>query len=115
MAYETYLIDTLPNYLDEYASIFSYYGEVDPAYGQQMKRTIDNAGYSNEHTVALGANISDKVYIGAGFGLTNVSYTGHYTHREIDEAERTFDFVNFTYTDHFNATGQVGTSRSAQL
>lgn len=105
MAYETYLIDTLPNYLDEYASIFSYYGEVDPAYGQQMKRVIDNAGYSNEHTVALGANISDKVYIGAGFGLTNISYTGHYTHREIDEAERTFDFVNFTYTDHFNATG----------
>ena len=105
MAYDTYLIDTLPNYLDEYASIFSYYGEVDPAYGQQMKRTIDNAGYSNEHTVALGANISDKVYIGAGFGIANISYTGHYTHREIDEAERTFDFVNFTYTDHFNASG----------
>jgi hypothetical protein len=105
MAYETYLIDTLPNYLDEYASIFSYYGETDPAYGQQVKRTIDNSGFSNEHTVAIGANLGDKVYLGAGFGITNISYTGHYVHREMDDAQRTFDFVNFTYTDHFKANG----------
>lgn len=105
MAYDAYLIDTLPNYLDEYASIFTYYGEVDPAYGQQMKRIIDNSGYSNEHTVALGANLGDKVYLGAGFGITNISYTGHYVHSEVDQAQRTFDFVNFSYTDHFEATG----------
>jgi len=105
MAYEAFLIDTLSGYLDEYASIFSYYGDDIPTYGQQVKRTIDNAGYSNEHTVALGANMNDKVYLGLGFGLTNISYTGHYSHREIDEAERIFDFVNFTYTDHFNAAG----------
>ncbi len=105
MAYDTYLIDTLPNFLDQYASIFSYYGETDPAYGQQVRRTIDNSGFSNEHTVALGANLGDKIYVGAGFGITNISYTGHYIHREMDEAERTFDFVNFTYTDHFRAEG----------
>lgn len=105
MAYEAYLIDTLSGYLDEYASIFSYYGDGDPTYGQQVKRTIDNAGYSNEHTVALGANLNDKVYLGLGFGITNISYSGHYVHREIDEAERVFDFVNFTYTDHFDAIG----------
>jgi hypothetical protein len=105
MAYDSYLIDTLPNYLDEYASIFSYYGEVDPLYGQQVKRIIDNSGYSNEHTVAIGANLGDKVYLGAGFGITNISYTGHYAHTEFDEAQKTFDFVNFTYTDHFEAVG----------
>jgi len=105
MAYEAYLIDTLSGYLDEYASIFSYYGDGEPTYGQQVKRTIDNAGYSNEHTVALGANLNDKIYLGLGFGITNISYSGHYVHREIDEAERVFDFVNFTYTDHFDALG----------
>jgi len=105
MAYEAYLIDTLPGYWDQYASIFSYYGEADPVYGQQVKRTIDNAGYSNEHTIALGANIGDKLYLGGGFGITNISYTGHYEHREIDNAERIFDFVNFTFTDHFRAVG----------
>jgi len=105
MAYDTYLIDTLPNYLDEYASIFSYYGETYPEYGQKLKRVIDNSGYSNEHTIALGASLGDKVYLGAGFGITNVSYTGHYSHLESDDAQNTFDFVNFTYTDHFKATG----------
>ncbi|MCK7540614.1 MAG: hypothetical protein MZV63_61860 [Marinilabiliales bacterium] len=100
-----YLIDTLSNFLDEYASIFSYYGDGVPTYGQQVKRTIDNAGYSNEHTIALGANMSDKLYLGIGFGITSISYSGHYVHREIDEAQNVFDFVNFTYTDHFNAIG----------
>ena len=37
MAYEAYLIDTLSNYLDQYASIFSYYGDGSPTYGQQVK------------------------------------------------------------------------------
>lgn len=105
MAYDTYLIDTLSNYLDEYASIFSYYGETFPEYGQKMKRTIDNSGFSNEHTIALGASLGDKLYVGGGFGITNISYTGHYTHTEADDAEKTFDFVNFVYTDHFKAVG----------
>lgn len=105
MAYEAYLIDTLPNFLDQYASIFSYYGETDPEYGQQVNRTIDNAGFSNEHNITLGANINDKLYLGAGFGITNISYTGHYVHTEVDEAQNVFDFVNFVYTDHFNAFG----------
>jgi hypothetical protein len=105
MAYEAYLIDTVPGYFDQYASIFSYYGETAPQYGQQVKRTIDNAGYTNEHTLAIGANLGDKIYLGAGFGITNLSYTGHYEHKEIDNAGLIFDFVNFTYTDHFNAMG----------
>ena len=105
MAYEAYLIDTLPNFLDRYASIFSYYGETEAVYGQKVKRTIDNAGFSNEHNVTLGANINDKLYLGAGFGITNISYTGHYVHTEVDEAQNVFDFANLVYTDHFNAVG----------
>ncbi len=105
MAYDAYLIDTLSGYYDRYASVFSRYGDASPVYGQRVKRTIDNAGYSNEHTIALGANIGDKLYLGGGFGLTNISYTGHYTHREMDEAEKIFDLVHFTFTDQFKATG----------
>ena len=105
MAYEAWLIDTLPDYYTEYASIFSYYGESDPVYGQQVKRTIDNNGYAGEHTIAVGANLGNKIYLGAGFGITSLSYTGHYEHREIDQAQKVFDFVDFTYTDHFQAVG----------
>ena len=105
MAYEAYLIDTLSGYFDQYASIFSYYGETFPQYGQQVKRTIDNAGYTSEHTLAIGANLGDKIYLGAALGITNLSYTGHYEHKEIDNTGAIFDLVSFTYTDHFEALG----------
>src|SRR5512133_437946 len=105
MAYETYMIDTLSNSFTQYASAFSYYGEMDPTYGQQTERVIDNGGYTGEHTIAFGANMGNKLYLGAGFGITALSFTGHYTHTESDNADNIYDFVRFTYTDHFMATG----------
>lgn len=105
MAYEAWLIDTLSGEFKEYASIFSYYGEDNPVYGQKVKRTIDNAGQGGEHTIALAANIGNKFYVGAGFGINNFSYTGHYVHREIDAEDLVFDLEDFTYTDHFTAAG----------
>ena len=105
MAYDRLLIDTLSNSFTDYASIFSYYGEDDPVYGQQTSRTIDNGGYTGEHTIVFGANMADKLYIGAGFGITTMGYTGHYRHTEIDAENNVFDFVDFTYTDHFDADG----------
>lgn len=105
MAYETYMIDTLSNSYTQYASVFSYYGELDPAYGQYTERVIDNGGYTGEHTIAFGANVGNKLYLGAGFGITALSFTGHYTHTESDDLDNVYDFVRFTYTDHFIATG----------
>jgi hypothetical protein len=104
MAYQQLLIDTISNSFTDYASIF-YYREDSPEYGQQTKRTIDNAGFTGEHTIVLGANLADKLYIGAGFGITTIVYTGHYRHTEIDAANNVYDFVDFTYTDHFDANG----------
>jgi len=105
MAYQQLLIDTLSNSFTDYASVFSYYGEDDPHYGQQTRRTIDNSGYAGEHTIVFGANMADKLYIGAGFGITSMNYTGHYSHTEVDAANNVYDFVDFTYTDHFDAEG----------
>jgi hypothetical protein len=105
MAYQTWMIDTLSGSYTQYASVFSYYGEMDPAYGQRTERSIDNGGFTGEHTIALGANVGDKLYLGAGVGITTLSYTGHYSHTEIDAENNVPDFVDFTYTDHFNATG----------
>jgi hypothetical protein len=105
VAYDSYMIDTLSGQFTEYASIFSYYGDTEPAYGQKMKRTIDNYGYTNEHNIAIGANLGDKIYLGAAFGITGLSYTSHYLHSEIDDADIIFDFEDFSYTDHFVASG----------
>ncbi|MCK7519596.1 MAG: hypothetical protein MZV64_18640 [Ignavibacteriales bacterium] len=44
-------------------SIFSYYGDINPEYGQRTRRTIDNGGYTGDHTIAFGANISNILYV----------------------------------------------------
>ncbi len=105
MAYDAWLIDTVSNYLDEYGSIFENYGASVPLYGQRIKREIDNSGYTSEHNIAFGINLGDKLYAGAGLGMASLSYISHYVHREIDEAQKTPDFHNFSFTDHFHATG----------
>lgn len=105
MAYDAFLTDTLSSSSTSYASIFSRYGRANPVYGQQTSRIIDNSGYKGEHTIVFGANMADKLYIGAGFGITTMNYTGHYQHTEIDAADDIFDFVDFTFIDHFDAEG----------
>jgi hypothetical protein len=105
MAYDSFLTDTLNSSSTSYASIFSRYGNANPVYGQQTSRIIDNSGFTGEHTIVFGANLADKLYIGAGFGITTMFYTGHYKHTEIDAANNIYDFVDFTYTDHFDAEG----------
>jgi len=105
MAYESWLIDTLSGSFTEYASIFSYYGDINPEYGQRTRRTIDNGGYTGDHTIAFGANISNILYVGAGFGIQAMQYTGHYFHSEEDIDNTVPDLVYFNYTDHFDASG----------
>lgn len=105
MAYETFLIDTVSTYYDRYESVFSVYGETGYAYGQKTKRIIDNSGSSGEHTFAFGASIGDKLYLGASIGLATISYTGHYQHSEVDEANNLPLFGSLTYVDHFEDEG----------
>jgi hypothetical protein len=105
LAQDTWLIDTISGYNDRYASTFSYYGEDAEQYGQSIERIIDNSGHQGEHTISFGANIADKLYIGAALGLGEISYTGHYEHSEYLTTGNIYGFYNFTYVNHFDATG----------
>jgi hypothetical protein len=106
MAYQNYLIDTLSGSPDQYGSIFSYYGEQGYTYGQSVRRVIDNSGYTAEHTIALGANIGDMIYLGASIGLTSIDYTGHYSHYETDVNNSIPYFKSLSYVDHFDVGGE---------
>ncbi len=107
IAFDAWLIDTLANKGGaQYASIFSNFGEnTNSTYGQTVKRVIQNEGYSGINTFSLGANISNKLFLGFSFNYSKLSYTGHYQHIESDDNNKVFDLSNFTYTDHFEATG----------
>ena len=105
-ANQTGLIDTLSGYASLYGTTFSHYGDSTfSSYGQNIRRIITNEGFTGEHSFSIGANYSNKFYFGATLGISTLKYTGHYQHLEADVDNVIYDFKNFTYTDHFEATG----------
>jgi long-subunit fatty acid transport protein len=66
---------------------------------------ITNTGYSGEHSFSIGANISNKFFLGTTLGISRIKYTGHLEHLESDVNNLIYDFKSFTYTDHLEATG----------
>jgi hypothetical protein len=107
IAFDAFIIDTITGSSgNAFGTVFSRYGdETNSTYGQTMRRIITNDGYTAEHAFSIGGNYDDKLYFGATFGLTRLSYTGHYEHLESDNNDYVFDFKSFTYVDHMEATG----------
>ena len=107
IAYDAWIIDTISNSgASAYATTFSAYGtNTNSTYGQAIKRVINNDGYTGEHSISIGGNISNKLFFGATLGISQLRYTGHYQHIESDPSNVIPDFKNFVYTDHFEASG----------
>jgi hypothetical protein len=107
IAFDAYVLDTLAGSGgSQYATIFSNYGaNTNSTYGQTIRRVIKDDGFTGEHAFSIGANYSNKFYFGATLGISTLTYTGHYQHLEVDDANAIYDFKDFTYTDHLDATG----------
>jgi hypothetical protein len=106
IAFDAWIIDTITGTGGKaYGTIFSAYGEADYTYGQTQRRTISNYGYTGDHSLSIGGNISDKFFFGTTFSISGLRYTGHYEHLEADYDNVIEDFKNFTYIDHFDASG----------
>ena len=105
-ANQTGLIDTITGSNTLYGTIFSFYGDnASSTYGQKIRREITNIGFTGEHAFSIGVNYSNKYFFGATIGINTLKYTGHLEHLENDVDNVVFDFKNFTYTDHLEATG----------
>jgi len=106
LAWRTSIIDTLPGSATEWGTVYSHYGDNPPSvYGQTMRRIIINEGNTGEHSLSVGGNYTDKLYFGATFAITHLSFSSHYEHSEATEAVLPSDFKNFVYTYHFDNTG----------
>jgi hypothetical protein len=107
LAYYTWVIDTLSGYDFQYGTVFSNYGDNPPSNYNQLttRRLIDYSGYTAEHALSLGGNISNKVFFGATLGISTLNFTSHYEHLESTEANLASGFKNFDYTYHYENTG----------
>lgn len=109
IAFDAYVIDTIPvegggSY---YGTVFDNYGaSLSPQYGQRLRRLISNQGYTGEHAISIGGNLSNKLFFGATIGINTIRYTNHYEHLEqADSPIGVAGFENFTYTEHYEDTG----------
>jgi long-subunit fatty acid transport protein len=107
IAFDTYVIDTITGSGGRgYATPFSNFGDNPPSvYGQTVRRLISNDGYTGEHAISLGANFSDKLFLGATLGISELRYISHYEHIETTNVPLVSQFSSFDYIDHYEDRG----------
>ena len=112
LAYWAGLIDTIPGYDRDYASIFWYYGDsAFGDYGQTVRRLISTDGSTSEHSFSIGGNYSDKFYFGLTLGVSRIYYVSHYEHLEKAGEITPYGFDDFNYVLHYENTGTGFTAK----
>lgn len=104
LAYQTYLIDPIPNtlYYTNRAPLYPN-GSIAPV---NQQKNILTEGFLNEFDISIGTNISDMLYLGVSAGLPYLRYyeESHYAETNtITNDTNTFD--RFTKTDWLETEG----------
>ena len=106
LAWEAWLIDSLPGYNTSYGTVFSNYGDNPPSvYGQNIRRLVNYEGYTGEHALSVGGNLSNKLFFGATLGISHLTYSSKYEHAESTDISLPSEFESFNYTFYYSNTG----------
>ncbi len=106
LALKTFLIDSLPGSNTSYGTVYSNYGDNPPSvYGQNIRRLITYEGYTGEHALSVGGNLSNKLYFGATFSISHLTYSSQYEHVESTDVNLPSEFENFNYTLFYSDQG----------
>lgn len=68
MAWNTYLIDTVPGQTS------SYWAALNGDEGVNQQQTLSTKGTMGEFVISLASNFSNKLYLGASIGIQNILY-----------------------------------------
>ncbi len=106
LAWKTRILDSLSGSNTSYGTVYSNYGDNPPSiYGQNIRRLVNYEGYTGEHALSVGGNLSNKLYFGATFGISHLNYSSQYEHLETTEAVLPSEFENFNYTFYYSNQG----------
>jgi hypothetical protein len=106
LAWDTWLIDTLPDISTLYGTVYSNYGDDPPSvYGQHMRHIITTDGFTGEHAISFGGNYSNKLFFGLTFGINQLNYESKFEHLESTDAELSSKFTDFNYMFYYRNTG----------
>lgn len=87
LAYNTYLIDNVgqdQNGEYIYGSPLQTFGDPDDIRWALQNETIRTTGSHNQWNLSYGANLSDKLFLGAGLGLSTIRYRSEKQYAESD-------------------------------
>jgi hypothetical protein len=106
LANKTWIIDTLSGSNTSYGTVFSNYGDNPPSiYGQNIRRLVNFEGYTGEHALSVGGNLSNKLYFGATLGISHLTYSYQYEHIESTDDILPSAFKNFDYAFYYSNQG----------
>lgn len=115
LAWDARIIDPLDKFADEYVGTTEnwYLNENDGIYDIQLADPIDQyygrtvQGYKYDYVINLGANFSDKIYVGANLGITSMYYSSSDYIREEAKDPDMFQtgFTRLKYQNQYDAAG----------
>lgn len=96
MAWNTYLINPTLN-------VNEYEAALNGGDGVFQKNTISNKGTAGDYVLSLGANFSQKLYLGVTFGLTNINYNSSTVFSEdaFPSNDTIYNGDRFNFSDYY--------------
>lgn len=88
LAYNSYMINDKPGSPNEYVGLFENGTDGDAIYN------VREHGYVDEYNFDIAGNVSDMVYWGIGFGVTDISYSRDAYYSESMDGARIFNGDN---------------------
>jgi len=99
LAYNVFLIDTIPGDTSRYAS------QIPGGYDKTQMKTIQSTGSMGEIALSFGGNYNDKFYVGATLGIPRVRYyeESHYVESDFDTS---LAIENFAFREYLSTKGR---------
>lgn len=101
LAFDTYLIDTLPGSNNQYVIPLAQSANL------TQRKTIQTAGGMGEYVFSFGANYNHKLYLGATFGVQSIHFDQTAIHREFNNEldANYYDMESFSYRETLTTSG----------
>lgn len=98
LAFDSYLMDTLPGSTNKYFGLFSDGGVT-------QSKIINTSGKSSDASISFGGNYKDKLFLGAAASVSSVKYSESTIYSEEDTKD-TLDYLkSFELRDNFSTSG----------
>ncbi|MES2838154.1 MAG: hypothetical protein V4667_11560 [Bacteroidota bacterium] len=98
MAFNTYLIDTVPSTINRYFSDIT-------SGGQTQQKTFESTGGMGETVFSVGGNYADKIFVGGTFAFPRVRYSEEVMYEEADDLNSIGFFKSMQLNQRLNVTG----------